>query len=88
MGRLCTFCTVVLIVHAYAWKSPPDPNACASWCVYKPEENCVQPYKRDQCRGCDKCREIRARETAQTSGGSCAKLVYLQISRSVNLRPY
>lgn len=69
-GRLVLgLCTCLSV----AWKQPPDASSCASWCHFS-DENCQLPFKRDQCQGCERCAEIRARESeAAEAQASCPK---------------
>eukprot|EP00966_Prymnesium_polylepis_P165733 3830903-Prymnesium_polylepis.1 len=53
---------LLVLASAAAWNASPDANACASWCRWS-DDNCLQPNKRDQCRGCEQCvAVIRAAE--------------------------
>mmetsp|Transcript_71101 Transcript_71101/g.158042 ORF Transcript_71101/g.158042 Transcript_71101/m.158042 type:complete len:344 (-) Transcript_71101:593-1624(-) len=68
-----TMLIVTSVLQVLAWNANPDPKACASWCKWS-DDNCVQPFKKDQCKGCSRCTEVNAKQEAAAAVAKQAEL--------------
>ena len=69
-----------MLSPALAWNDgkKPSKDACAQWCRFD-QSNCVAAFKKDQCAGCDLCKQM-AMEKALEGCDACTPLCCQRIA--------